>query len=265
MHDAALLRLELETDLRRAVERGELVLHYQPIVSLQTGEVQGVEALLRWDHPRRGRLAPSLFIPAAEETGAILAVGEWVLREGCRQLAAWKQEMPGVALTMSINLSARQISQRGLVEAVWGVLRETGLDARDLKLEITESMLLENTELAHSMLRQLQQSGIQIQMDDFGTGYSSLGALHRLPIDALKVDRTFVARMHEQNGTLPLVRTIAVLAQGLGLAVIAEGVETPEQMAAVREMGCHFAQGYLISRPVPAAEIAAMLRAVPSS
>jgi diguanylate cyclase (GGDEF)-like protein/PAS domain S-box-containing protein len=261
MHDAALLRLELETDLRRAVERAELVLHYQPIVSLRTGEVNGVEALLRWDHPRRGRLAPSLFIPAAEETGAILAVGEWVLREGCRQLALWRAENPGLRIAMSVNLSARQLSQRDLVETIAGALGQAGLDPRHLKLEITESMLLENTELAHSMLRQLKEFGIQIQMDDFGTGYSSLSSLHRLPIDALKVDRSFVARMHEENGTAPLVRTIAVLAQGLGLAVIAEGVETEEQLRAVREMGCDYAQGYLISPPVPAHEIAALLAA----
>ncbi|HET6764860.1 MAG TPA: EAL domain-containing protein [Longimicrobiaceae bacterium] len=261
MHDAAILRLELENDLRRAVERNEFVLHYQPIVSLHTGMVNGMEALLRWEHPRRGLIAPGEFIPAAEETGAILAIGDWVLREGCRQLAEWRAEFPRARVAMSINLSAKQFSQRDLVEKIAATLRDTGLDPRHLKLEITESTLLENTELTHLMLRQLKEFGIQIQMDDFGTGYSSLSSLHRLPIDALKVDRSFVARMGEENGTAPLVRTIAVLAQGLGLAVIAEGVETPEQLEAVRDMGCDYAQGFLISHPVGAHHIRDILRA----
>ncbi|MDB4949082.1 MAG: diguanylate cyclase domain [Gemmatimonadetes bacterium] len=259
MHDAALMRLEMETDLRRAVERGEFLLHYQPIVSLSTGEINGVEALLRWMHPRRGLVPPADFIPAAEETGTILPIGDWVLREGCRQLAAWRREFPRVRVAMSVNLSAKQFSQRDLVEKIALILAETGLDARHLKLEITESAVLENTDSARAMLRQLREFGIQIQMDDFGTGYSSLSSLHQLPIDGLKVDRSFVARMCEEGGTAPLVRTIVVLAKGLGLAVIAEGVETHEQRQALREMGCDYAQGFLISRPVEAAGIRALL------
>jgi diguanylate cyclase (GGDEF)-like protein/PAS domain S-box-containing protein len=259
MHHAALERLETENDLRRAVERGEFLLHYQPIVSLGTGEINGVEALLRWRHPRRGLVPPSAFIPAAEETGTILPIGDWVMREGCRQLAEWRAEFPKARIAMSVNLSAKQFSQRDLVEKVAATLRDSGLDPRHLKLEITESALLDDPGAAHDMLRQLKEFGIQIQMDDFGTGYSSLGSLHRLPIDALKVDRSFVSRMGEEGGAAALVRTIAVLAQGLGLAVIAEGVETRAQMDAVREMGCQYAQGFFISRPVDAAGIRAIL------
>jgi diguanylate cyclase (GGDEF)-like protein/PAS domain S-box-containing protein len=259
MHHAALERLETENDLRRAVERGEFLLHYQPIVSLATGEINGVEALLRWRHPRRGLVLPSAFVPAAEETGTILPIGDWVLREGCRQLAEWRAEFPRARIAVSVNLSAKQFTQRDLVEKIAAALHDTGLDPRHLKLEITESALLDDPGAARDMLRRLKEFGIQIQMDDFGTGYSSLGSLHTLPLDALKVDRSFVSRMDEEDGAAALVRTIAVLARGLGMAVIAEGVETRGQMDAVREMGCQYAQGFFISRPVDAAGIRAIL------
>ncbi|HET6232480.1 MAG TPA: EAL domain-containing protein [Longimicrobiaceae bacterium] len=261
MHDAALGRLRLETDLRRAAERGEFRLHYQPIVSLRTGAIAGVEALLRWQHPVRGLIPPAEFVPVAEETGAILPIGDWVMREGCRQLAEWRAEFPRARMAVSINLSAKQFAQRDLVEKIADTLRETGLDPRHLKLEITESAVMESTESAGAMLRQLKALGIQVQMDDFGTGYSSLSSLHRLPLDGLKIDRSFIGRMEEENGTGALVRTIAVLARGLGLAVIAEGVETQAQLEGVRELGCDYAQGYLISRPVDTEGIRAFLAA----
>jgi diguanylate cyclase (GGDEF)-like protein/PAS domain S-box-containing protein len=259
MHDHAVARLELESDLRRAEERGELRLHYQPIVSLTTGNVAGVEALLRWAHPRRGLVQPDDFIPVAEETGTILPIGAWVLREACRQLAEWRRDFPRERMAVSVNLSARQFSQRDLVEAVTRALRDAGLDPRHLKLEITESGIMENADTARAMLLQLRTAGIQVQMDDFGTGYSSLSSVHHLPIDALKVDRSFTARITDENGTAPLVRTISVLARGLGMVVIAEGVETEAQMAAVRELGCDYAQGFLISPPLPSAGMRAFL------
>jgi diguanylate cyclase (GGDEF)-like protein/PAS domain S-box-containing protein len=261
MHDAAVARLEMESDLRRAEERGELRLHYQPIVSLKTGHVAGVEALLRWAHPRRGVVQPDDFIPVAEETGTILSIGAWVLREACRQLAEWRRDFPRARIAVSVNLSARQFSQRDLVETVTRAARDAGLDPRHLKLEITESGIMENADSARAMLQQLRAAGIQVQMDDFGTGYSSLSSVHHLPIDALKVDRSFTARIAEEAGTAPLVRTISVLARGLGMVVIAEGVETEAQLEAVRALGCDYAQGFLIAPPLPPEGIRAFLQA----
>ncbi|HEX6748887.1 MAG TPA: EAL domain-containing protein [Longimicrobium sp.] len=257
MHAQALSRLQMETDLRRALTRGEFRLHYQPIVSLSTGRVAGVEALCRWEHPERGLIQPAEFIPTAEETGVIVPLGEWVLREACRQLAEWRREL-GARIAVSVNLSARQLAQPGLVDAVRAALAETGLKPRHLKLEITESAILES-EAAGSVLDELRELGIEMQLDDFGTGYSSLSALHRLPMKALKVDRTFVGRMEEGSAPSQLVRTIALMARGLELAVIAEGVETEAQLAEVRAIGCDYAQGYLVSEPVDAAAIREIL------
>ena len=257
MHAQALSRLQMETDLRRALHRGELRLHYQPIVSLATGTIAGVEALCRWQHPEQGLIQPADFIPTAEETGLIVPLGEWVLREGCRQLAEWRGAL-GARIAMSVNLSARQVAQPGLVDTVRDALAESGLKPRHLKLEITESALLES-EAAEAVLGELQALGIEMQLDDFGTGYSSLAALHRLPLKALKVDRTFVARMGEGSAPSQLVRTIALMAKGLELAVIAEGVETEAQLAGVRAVGCDYAQGFLISRPVEADAMREML------
>jgi len=248
MHAQALARLQTETDLQRALQRDELTLVYQPIVSLQTGRTIGVEALCRWQHPERGLIEPADFIPTAEETGVIVQLGDWVLRESCRQLAAWRAEL-GARIAVSVNLSARQFAHPGLVDAVRDALRESGLKPRHLKLEITESALLES-DAAEPVLRELCELGVEMQMDDFGTGYSSLSALHRLPIRALKVDRTFVARIGEGGAPGQLVRTIVLMARGLDLAVIAEGVETEAQMSELREIGCDYAQGFLIARPL---------------
>ncbi|HEV7586633.1 MAG TPA: EAL domain-containing protein [Longimicrobium sp.] len=261
MHARALTRLQMETDLRRALQREEFRLHYQPIISLSTGRIAGVEALARWEHPDRGLVEPADFIAMAEETGSIVPLGEWVVREACRQLAEWRAEL-GVEIAVSVNLSARQIAQPGLVEVVRAALAAAGLEPAELKLEITESALLE-TAAAESVLAELSVLGVEMHLDDFGTGYSSLSALHRLPMRALKVDRAFVSRMEAGNASSQLVRTIALMARGMELTVIAEGVETAAQLAEVREIGCDYAQGYLISRPLPAEAIRELLVSQP--
>jgi EAL domain-containing protein (putative c-di-GMP-specific phosphodiesterase class I) len=209
-----------------------------------------VEALVRWAHPDRGLTSPGEFIPVAEETGLILPLGAWVLGEACRQLAAWRREFRHARIALSVNLSAKQFGQADLVERIRDVLHESGLDPRHLKLEITESAIIDNPGSAGAMLAQLKELGIQVQMDDFGTGYSSLSSLHSLPLDGLKVDRSFVGRMPGNPATRQMVRTIALLARGLDLAVVAEGVETTEQLEEVRAMGCDYAQGYLIAPPL---------------
>jgi EAL domain-containing protein (putative c-di-GMP-specific phosphodiesterase class I) len=259
MHAQALGRLQTETDLRRALQRGEFSLVYQPIVSLQTGRIAGVEALCRWLHPERGMVEPAEFIATAEETGVIAPLGEWVLREACRQLGEWRAEL-GARIAVSVNLSARQFAHPGLVDTVRQALAAGGLKPRHLKLEITESALLES-DAAEPVLRELCELGVEMQLDDFGTGYSSLSALHQLPIRALKVDRTFVGHIGTGGAHGQLVRTIVLMARGLELAVIAEGVETEEQLAEVRQAGCDYAQGYLIARPLTPAALRERLAA----
>jgi predicted signal transduction protein with EAL and GGDEF domain len=263
MHARALARLQMETDLRRALARGEFVLHYQPIVALATGRMVGVEALCRWRHPEQGMIPPGDFIGTAEETGIIVPLGEWVLEEACERLAEWRREFEHARIAISVNLSARQFAHPGLVGHIRRTLANTGLDARHLKLELTESVLMEGGGTAAAMLQQLQALGIDLQLDDFGTGYSSLAYLHRFPIGALKIDRSFVSRMQPENATAQLVRTIAGMAKGLDLAVTAEGVETPAQLAQVRDIGCDFAQGYLLSPPLPEGEMRALLASDP--
>ncbi|HEX2078393.1 MAG TPA: EAL domain-containing protein [Longimicrobium sp.] len=259
MHAQALGRLQMETDLRRALVRGEFRLRYQPIISLARGHMVGVEALLRWDHAERGLTSPTEFIPVAEETGLILPLGAWVLTEACGQLAEWRREFPQTRIALSVNLSAKQFGQVDLVERIRAALDEAGLDPRHLKLEITESAIIDHPGSAGAMLRQLKEQGIQVQMDDFGTGYSSLSSLHSLPLDALKVDRSFVARLPDDHATTQMVRTITLLARGLDLAVIAEGVETQAQLDEVRAMGCDYAQGFLIAPPLDPSGIRALL------
>jgi EAL domain-containing protein (putative c-di-GMP-specific phosphodiesterase class I) len=249
-------RLRLETDLRRALEREELRICYQPIVALQTGHLAGFEALLRWDHPEHGPVAPETFIPLAEETGLIVPMGAWVLREAARQLVGWQQR--DASLTVTVNLSVRQLTHAGLTGEVAAALQETGLPPAALKLEITESILLEDAEAAAAVLHQLKALGVQIYIDDFGTGYSSLGYLHRLPFDALKIDRSFVI----DTGTgynRQLVRTIVALAHGLGVAVVAEGIETAEALAELKDLQCEFGQGFLFAQALDVAEVEALL------
>ncbi|MDT4897628.1 MAG: hypothetical protein QOH25_2705 [Acidobacteriota bacterium] len=251
MHDQATKLLQVETDLRRALEREEFFVFYQPIMSLETGELRGFEALVRWRHPQRGFISPVEFIPVAEETGMIIQLGEYVLRESCRQMQKWQVILPSdPPLFISVNLSVKQFSQPDLVEKVAAILTETRLDAKHLKLEITESAVMENVEDATELLTRLRALGLRISMDDFGTGYSSLSHLRRFPIDTLKIDRSFVTQMAEDDENAEIVRTIIGLAQNLGMDVVAEGVETPEQIETLKALGCEYGQGYFFSKPL---------------
>jgi diguanylate cyclase (GGDEF)-like protein/PAS domain S-box-containing protein len=266
MHAVAMNLLQMETDLRGACERGEFFVQYQPIVSLDDFGVRGFEALVRWRHPERGVISPMDFIPVAEESGQVVVIGEWALHEACRQMQRWQERFPSdPPLFISVNLSGRQFTQPDLIEQVTSILGETGLDPKSLKLEITESVVMENIDTATEMLRQLRALGVQLSIDDFGTGYSSLSYLHRFPIDTLKVDRSFVMRMADNNENIEIVRTIMMLAQNLGMDVVAEGVETREQLALLRKLGCEYGQGFLFSKPADAdgaEQIVAETRAV---
>jgi diguanylate cyclase (GGDEF)-like protein/PAS domain S-box-containing protein len=251
MHEVAINLLQMETDLRHALEREEFFIQYQPIVSLHNFSLRGFEALLRWRHRDRGLISPLDFIPVAEDTGQIIHIGHWVLKEACRQMQRWQKEY-GVEnpLFISVNLSGKQFAQPDLIDQVKHIIRETRLSPRGLKLEITESVVMENIETATEMLQQLRDLGVQLSIDDFGTGYSSLSYLHRFPIDTLKIDRSFVIRMIDNNENLEIVRTIVMLAQNLGMDVIAEGVETKEQLALLRKLKCENGQGYYFSKPL---------------
>jgi EAL domain-containing protein (putative c-di-GMP-specific phosphodiesterase class I) len=250
MHSHAVALLQLENDLRRAIERREFKVYYQPIVNLDTDEVSGFEALLRWYHPERGLVPPDEFIGIAEETGLIVDIGILVLRESCRQLREW-QSRPGLkSLTVAVNLSAKQFAQPDLVSQIKDILLETGLDAQYLKLEITESVVMENAEVARTMLSQLCALGVQLSIDDFGTGYSSLSYLHRFPVKTLKIDRSFIGRMGANGENSEVVKTINTLANNLGMSVVAEGIETEDQLMQLKAMGCGYGQGYLFSRPL---------------
>jgi diguanylate cyclase (GGDEF)-like protein/PAS domain S-box-containing protein len=260
MHDRAMELLQIETDLRRALTRKEFFLNYQPIVSLETGRVLSFEALVRWRHPERGLVGPGDFIPVAEETGLIVPLGLWVLNEACGQMREWQREgLADESVTISVNLSSRQFSQADLIEQISSALRESGLRAGNLKLEITESMVMENIDTAIDMLTQLRGLGVGLSIDDFGTGYSSLSYLHRFPIDTLKIDRSFVTQMTDNSENAEIVRTIVTLARSLGMAVVAEGVETADQLRQLGDLGCDYGQGYLFSRPVGAGQAAALL------
>jgi diguanylate cyclase (GGDEF)-like protein len=253
MHSRAVIRMRLENDLRRAMERNEFCVFYQPIISLQTGRLAGFEALVRWQHPERGLVPPSAFIPIAEETGLIVPLGSWILEESCRQLHEWHLQHPANrALTMNVNLSSKQLLQSGLVQDVKEILERTQLAPRNLKLEITESVVMENAELAATMLKQLSDLDLHLCIDDFGTGYSSLSYLHRFPVDTLKIDRSFVNRIEEKDENVEIVRTIATLARNLGMEVVAEGVESEDQLACLKSLNCEYAQGFLFSRALPA-------------
>jgi EAL domain-containing protein (putative c-di-GMP-specific phosphodiesterase class I) len=279
MHRHAVNRLQLETDLRRAISRQELRLYYQPIVSLATGQISGFEALVRWQHPTRGLVSPAEFIPVAEETGLILPIGEWVLREACMRAKKWQLAFPNQKpLTISVNLSGRQFVQPDLIDKIDQILRETGVERQSLKLEITESAVMENAELAVreaqgenaiAILEHLRSLGVQLGIDDFGTGYSSLSRLYRFPINTLKIDQSFIKRMDvgsEGQQSTPhckIVKAIVTLAHNLGLDVTAEGIETPEQLAELRKLGCESGQGYFFSRPLDAVKAEALIAAQP--
>lgn len=254
--------LELQTSLRLAIERQEFVVYYQPIVSLAAEQIAAFEALVRWQHPDRGLLPPAEFIWAAEEMGLIIDIDRWVLRQACRQLKLWQRRYPACQhLQVSVNLSAKQLSCPDLISYIDRVLHETQLEGESLKLEITESAIMDSDESATVVLQALKARRIQIGIDDFGTGYSSLSYLHRLTVDMLKIDRSFVSRIGTTGENLEIVGAIASLAHNLGMAVTAEGVETQQQLAQLRDLGCEFGQGYVVSQPLDSSEATAILTA----
>ena len=267
MHTETLGRLQLETDLRHALERGgELDLHFQPIVALGDRRVVAAEALIRWHHPEKGLIRPDQFIPVAEETGLIKECGRWVLDTACRRMANWHRRFPAAAgIGVSVNVSAKQFLQGDLVQDVKEALAASRLDARSLTLEVTETMLMENPDAAGRILGRLRDLGVRIHLDDFGTGHSSLSYLHLLPFDALKIDRCFVDRVEEGGWQSHLVRTMVNLAHDLGVRAITEGIETAGQMAYLQSLGCELAQGYLFSRPLPREDFEALCAAAPAA
>jgi diguanylate cyclase (GGDEF)-like protein/PAS domain S-box-containing protein len=260
MRTDAVHAMRLDTDLRHALERGEMRVFYQPVVGLGDGRVHGFEALVRWEHPVRGLVSPADFIPVAEDTDLIIPIGEWVLREAALQLRDWQARHPEHPLGMGVNLSVRQFRPT-LVEQVRAVLRDSGVDPSGLKLEVTESVVMADADDAIAMLHELKELGVKLQVDDFGTGYSSLSYLHRLPLDILKIDRSLVVAMPQGSKHMSIVRAIIALAATLGLETTAEGVEDAELAEHLRAMGCTHGQGYLWGRPVPAAEAELLIAA----
>jgi len=264
MRASLVARLQVETDLRHALEREELENFYQPIVALDSGRIVGFEALLRWQHPTRGLIGPDEFIHVAEETGLIRELGWWNLREACRQLSEWKSHSDNyLNFTMNVNLSAKQFLQPNLVEEISGLIRELAFSPETLKLEITESTVMIDPVGAAKMLQQIKSLGILLAIDDFGTGYSSLSYLHRFPLDTLKIDRSFISSVGDAGEGMEIAQTIMPMAKNLRLDVIAEGVETIEQVALLKKLHCKYAQGYYFSKPLAAAEVAELLAGTP--
>ena len=249
MHLQAVERLQIERDLRAALERHQFVLHYQPVIHLQTGTVQGFEALVRWQHPQRGLVSPADFIEVAEETGLIEQMGEWILHSACQQLARWQAQFPNQPLKISVNLSVKQL-QSSLLPKLDAVLTASRIQPNSLMLEITESMLVQNIETTVNLLEDIKAKGVGISIDDFGTGYSSLSYLHQLPIDALKIDRTFVSVAGPNIRNQAIVESIVALSNLLKLTAIAEGIETAQQLEWLQMLGCELGQGHFFSPPV---------------
>ncbi len=256
MHIRAVTRLQLETDLRFAIERNEFELYYQPIISLDDASLTGFEALVRWNHPQRGLVPPNEFIPISESTGLIIPMTVQILHSACTQVAKWQRDSPSAKpYTIAVNLSGKHFGHPALVEQIKTVISESGIAAGNLKLELTESAVMENAETAILMLKQIKETGVQISIDDFGTGYSSLSYLHRFPIDLLKVDRSFVSAMEENTENGEIVRTVIALAKALKLKVVAEGIESIHQFHQLRILGCEYGQGYLFSKPLQVSDI----------
>jgi predicted signal transduction protein with EAL and GGDEF domain len=260
MHAAVVSRLKLETELRKSIDREELCIHYQPIVRMSTRQIVGFESLVRWKRPEFSLQSPVNFIDVAEETGLIVPIGRWVLREACRQASVWQKVYPcNPPLTATVNVSPRQFAHTNLIAEVYSAVHESGIDPKTLQLEITETTALNDTKTTSQVLAQLQDKGISVSIDDFGTGYSSLSRLRRFPVDVLKIDRSFVGGMENDLETREIVRLIVMLGHQLHLKVIAEGVETTEQQDYLREFQCDFGQGYLYSPPVGAEEFEKLL------
>ena len=253
LREQAITRFETETGLRKAIEENQLLVHYQPIVSLSDLSIRGFEALVRWNHPERGLIAPSEYIPIAEQSDLILLLGRWVLREACRQMAEWHVSFaPDPPLTISVNVSARQLSDPRLMDDVELALAESGMNHEMLALEMTESSIMGDAEQTMAALNRLKRMNIQLEIDDFGTGYSSLSYLQRLPFDILKIDRSFVSELGAGDSSVNIVKAILELGHSFGMRVIAEGVETDAQLSILRQLGCNYMQGYLFSRPLDA-------------
>lgn len=260
MYARTLKLMQLESDLRRAIERQEFLLHFQPIISLVDGKIVGFEALIRWQHPEQGLVSPGEFIPIAEDIGLIVPIGEWVMRQACHQLRTWQLKFPqAAALKMSVNLASQQIREPKLLAQIDQILAQSGLDGSYLRLEITESMLLNHTAATIDMLSQIRARKIQLSIDDFGKGYSSLSYLHRFPINTLKIDSSFVGRMNSDTENFEIVSTINTLAHNLGMNVVAEGVETAQQYAQLKALGCEFGQGYFFSKPIDSQKAEALI------
>ena len=257
MHKQALERIKIEHDLRFALERNEMVLHYQPIVTIKTGCLCGFEALIRWCHPKYGLISPQKFIPVAEETELIVPIGTWVLDEACRQLAEWQKirSASQPSLFMNINVSVNQFLQHAFVETISRTLFQREVESQSLRVEITESLLMQHSKEAVKQLNRIKKSGVEIAIDDFGTGYSSLAYVHEFPMDQLKIDRSFIEKIHTRPQSLEVVKSIIMMSKSLGVEVVAEGVENNEQLTILKELGCHKAQGYLFSKPLPGNEV----------
>jgi EAL domain-containing protein (putative c-di-GMP-specific phosphodiesterase class I) len=264
MYAKALRRLELENELRRAINNNELRVYYQPKISLETGEIVGMEALVRWEHPERGLTDPEEFIPLAEETALINPLGHWVLQEACRQAREWQDRYPHAAyLTMSVNLSGKQFQQPNLVEDLERILQETGLNPQSLQLEITESVVTDDVDYAIDLLRDLKSLNVQLGIDDFGKGYSSLTSLKEFPLDDLKIDRSFVDGLGKDLQDTAIVELVVELAHAVGMQAVAEGVETSQQLTQLRKIGCDVAQGFYFRRPLTCDAASALLAHYP--
>ncbi|MEL4897684.1 bifunctional diguanylate cyclase/phosphodiesterase [Crocosphaera sp. Alani8] len=261
MHERAVSRLQLETDLRIGISQQEFSLYYQPIICLKTGQLTAFEALIRWNHSQKKLISPAQFIPVAEETGLIISIGEWTLKEACQQMRQWQDQFPHYShLKIGVNLSSKQLKYSNLINTIDNILQETNLEPKSLKLEITETLLMENLQAATNILLKIQERDIEICLDDFGTGYSSLSYLHRFPVNTLKIDRSFVMRMEPNNENAEIVRAIVSLAHILGLDVIAEGIETELQLAQLKWLDCEQGQGYFFAKPLPASEVESLLK-----
>ena len=258
----ALEILEIETDLRLALQRQEFYLNYQPIICLKTGKIGGFETLVRWHHPQKGFISPGKFIPIAEQTNLIVPLGMWILQQTCQQISIWQEQLAsqGNVISISVNISAKQFEQEDFIEQLDQIIHKTGIDSKHLKLEITETLLMENAALAERAIEQLKARQIKLAIDDFGTGYSSLSYLDRFPVDTLKIDRSFVNRLDEKNQASTIVKATLNLAHNLGFDVVAEGVETQQQLEQLRDWGCEFAQGYFYAKPLDTDAALAFLR-----
>lgn len=272
MRERARARMQVETDLDLAIRSGHLILHYQPEIDLCSRQIAGFEALVRWNHPERGLIPPTEFIPIAEESELILPLGDWCLEEACRQIVEWNELadcprgegrlLSKTSLRVSVNLSAKQFGRSGLVRWVADALGRSGISPQSLRLEVTESSLMVHSEEAMRTMQGLKALGVGLHMDDFGTGYSSLNYLHRFPFDTLKIDRSFIHRLFDNRGSAEIVRTIVNLAHSLGMEVVAEGIETAEQLTHLQSLKCQLGQGFLFSRPMPPCAVSAMLAQV---